>query len=200
MASPSCTIYLVRHGESEWNVIRRIQGQQDIKLTKKGEKQAHALKEKLKSISFSAVYSSDLIRAHHTAQILNGERNLEIMTSPLIREQKFGVYEGTYRNEKFDNLKRLLSEDKNHPHIAESQVESNKDLLDRSLSFLFEISKKHPGETILIVAHGGVMEEILIHLKFAKEEDMHTINTAYIRLECDKDKMAVTDAFGILRK
>ena len=80
------TIYLVRHGETEWNTEGRLQGQKDSFLTAKGEKQAAQTAEKLKGVKFDAIFSSDLLRAKRTAEIIKLERQLEINTTKALRE------------------------------------------------------------------------------------------------------------------
>ena len=75
MKKKYCTIYFARHGETSWNVKKMIQGIKDIPLNKKGEEQAMMIGEKLKNIKFDAVFSSDLIRAKRTAEIILLEKN-----------------------------------------------------------------------------------------------------------------------------
>src|SRR3990167_4625255 len=89
-----CTIYVVRHGESEWNVKGLIQGQSDSPLTQSGERQAFLLAKELKNIKFGAVFSSDLVRAKRTADMIALERSLAIQTSKALIERNFGKLEG----------------------------------------------------------------------------------------------------------
>ena len=102
----NCTIYLVRHGETEWNEKKLIQGHSDIPLNKKGEIQAKQLGEKLKDIHFEAVFSSDLVRAKRTAEIMVLEKKLAVITTKALRERLFGRYEGKQVTE----LRRILGE------------------------------------------------------------------------------------------
>lgn len=88
------TIYLIRHGQTNWNKERRFQGIKDINLNETGRKQATQLEEALTHIDFDRVVSSDLSRARETAEILARGRNLEVETDVLLREIHFGDWEG----------------------------------------------------------------------------------------------------------
>ena len=98
---------LIRHGVTDWNQARRMQGQTDIPLNAEGERQAQALGERLKNepLHWDAIYSSDLIRASTTAEYIRIALGLkEVRTNPLLRERKFGAAEGLTpeeRQEKF---------------------------------------------------------------------------------------------------
>ena len=86
--------YLIRHGETEWNTLGKYQGSSDIPLSSKGIQQAEKLKEKMSSISLSAIYSSDLQRAYKTAKPIALSHHLSIQPLDLIREINFGEWEG----------------------------------------------------------------------------------------------------------
>jgi broad specificity phosphatase PhoE len=182
-------------------VDRIIQGQSDIPLTKVGEQQAHAQRINLKNIPFSKTYSSDLIRARRTAEILNLEKNLAIQTTDALRERQFGSYQGKSMDvEGRKRLWDLLAHYSEHPHIKESGVETNEQMIGRSITFLREISIAHPGENILVVTHGGIMRVLLLHLGYAKEEGFPTgaiQNLAYIKLACDGVDFVVKETSGI---
>ena len=196
----SCILYLVRHGQTQWNVEQRIQGQTDTLLNPIGEQQAHEQRENLKGIHFSKVYSSDLIRAHRTAEILNLEQKLAIQTTQALRERNFGSYQGKTMEEGRKKLWGLLAHYSNHPHIKESGVETNELVIGRSLTFLREVSVAHPGENILVVTHGGVIRLMLLHLGYTKEGKFPSgaiQNLAYVKLECDGVDFAVKETSGI---
>lgn len=201
MTSQYCTIYLVRHGETEWNVSKTIQGQRDIPLNQKGEVQARQLRDKLKAIHFDAVYSSDLIRARRTAEILNMERELAIATTQALRERSFGLYEGKPMNEAHARLYELLEKYKSHPHLVESRVETNEQMVSRAIIFMREISIAHPGKTVLVVSHGGLMRTLLLHLGFCTTSQIPPFgfiqNLAYIKLQCDGSDFFIRETTGI---
>ena len=89
-----CTWYLVRHGETEWNRARRIQGQGDVPLNRQGQTQASLLGLRLGETAFSAVYASDLSRAMATARLAVGESGREIAPVAELREIAYGEWEG----------------------------------------------------------------------------------------------------------
>ena len=87
-------IYLMRHGETEWNVARRFQGTTDIPLNENGRRLAGLTARALKDVPFDAAFSSPLARAYETAQIMLGDRQVEILKDPRLIELSFGEYEG----------------------------------------------------------------------------------------------------------
>lgn len=140
-------IYIVRHGETEWNVLGKIQGRKDIELNENGIKQALSLKEKFKDIKFDKVFSSPLKRAIQTAKIITG--NNIIIDKRLIERNK-GLLEGKIKKE----IKVLPNfNDLNDTSYGVESLESIKNRLD---SFYNEILKKYPKQNILIVTHAGV--------------------------------------------
>ena len=200
MTSQYCTIYLVRHGQTQWNVDRLIQGHTDTTLTKEGEDQAHKQRVMLKEIIFSKVYSSDLIRAQRTAEILNLERKLALQTTKMLRERNFGIYQGKTMEEGKKRLWELLAHYSADPHIKESGVETNEEVIGRAITFLREISVAHPGEKILVVTHGGIIRLLLIHLGYVKEGMLPSgaiQNLSYIKLGCDGVEFEVKETSGI---
>ena len=90
------TLYLTRHGETEENAKRILQGLLQTKLTPRGIEQANALKEKLKDIHFDAILCSDLVRAMDTASILANPHHQEPVQNPLLRERDWGSWTGAY--------------------------------------------------------------------------------------------------------
>jgi broad specificity phosphatase PhoE len=204
--SQCCTIYLVRHGQTYGNADQIIQGHSDISLTEKGEQQAHERRSDLKHIYFSKVYSSDLIRAKRTAEILNLERKCAHQTTELLRERYFGSYEGK-RQEEGRRMKLWDLLDSyalyKHSHIRDSGIETNEQVIGRSLSFLREVSLVHLNQNILVVSHGGLMRILLVHLGYAQPNQfIHGSsgaiqNLAWIKLECDGFDFTVKDTLGI---
>ena len=97
MKNHYCQIYLIRHGETDWNAKGLLQGQSDIPLNKEGEKQTiEAAKKHFKKIKFAAIFSSDLVRAKRTAEIIALEKKMAVETSVLLRERDFGPFEGKH--------------------------------------------------------------------------------------------------------
>lgn len=157
-------IVLVRHGETTWNASHIIQGHLDSELNDLGRQQAFAVASRLsKEENFVAIYSSDLHRAAETARIIASTCNLpEVILDPSLRERHVGVIQGlTLREAQKRNpvaYKNFLSakRDQDIPGGGESLVQ----LLERCTSFLEKLAKKHKGERIIAVTHGGVLREL----------------------------------------
>ena len=151
-------IYVVRHGETEWNIQGRLQGHLDSLLTPRGQQQAQALAERLARISFTALYSSDLGRALTTAETIGEQVELPVQTDSRLRERNLGVLQGLTRDESRqqfpDVWEQLTSGD---PNYAVPEGESARQRTDRSVAFLEAVARAHPGKTLLIIAHGGVL-------------------------------------------
>jgi len=197
----SCTLYLVRHGQTDWNVKRLTQGHTDIPLNAVGIDQAGTMREQLKDVQFDAVFTSDLLRAQKTAQILNLERNLALTSAQALRERTYGIFDGKTIEETHKALGNLLEEYSNHPFIKESGVETNEKMVARVLTFIREISLGYEGKTVLLVSHGSVMKHLLIHLGFCKAADFAAkdpiLNLAYIVLSSNGSEVLVKTTFGV---
>lgn len=197
--SKLCTIYVARHGETEWNVKGLIQGHSDSNLTKNGIKQAKNLGRELKSINFEAVYSSDLLRARRTAEIVTLERKLAVVTQKALRERNFGELEGKTR----ENLK-ILSElkRKNVPYESIG-IEADEKIVARAITLLREIAVAYTGKNVLVVSHGGLLRALLIHLGFATDDQLppgSVSNTAYIKLKSDGIDFFIEETKGVEKK
>ncbi len=198
----TCILYLVRHGETEWNVKKLIQGHKDIPLNSKGKKQAQKLAVELKSIFFDAIYSSDLKRASQTANIIAEERDIKVTFSRNLRERFVGIFQGKdYGREKnmlkiIDNLKRASPEDVN-------EIENDETLLKRFVGFLKAIAKKNIGKTILVATHAGPMRTFLIKLGWGTYENLTEgciDNLAFVKLLYDEKGFSVESVYGISKK
>lgn len=140
-------IYFVRHGQTEWNEIGRIQGHIDIELNGEGKEQARVVKEKLKDVTFDKVFSSPLKRAKATAEIICGQ---EIIIDDRLIERCNGELEGKLKNE-ID-----VFPDFNNPNDTRFGIEPLNAFKKRINSFLDEVVKKYKGKNILVVTHAGV--------------------------------------------
>jgi probable phosphoglycerate mutase len=155
-------IIAVRHGETSWNVDARIQGQTDIGLNDTGRWQARRVGEALATEPISAVYSSDLGRAHETAQSIADLAGKPVVPHPGLRERCFGMFEG----KTFDEIHQVWPEqahkwrkripDWQPPEGGESLLE----LRERVTRTLEDLAARHPGEQIVVVAHGGVLDAL----------------------------------------
>lgn len=157
-------LYLVRHGETDWNRERRIQGHQDPPLNPTGLSQASDLAERLAVVSFDAAYSSDLKRAAETARVLVGARPIAPVLRTGLRECHLGRWEG----QRFDDLDTADADNgwRNRgkwsrdasPHGGETDEQFER----RITAALDEIVDAHPNQTVLVVTHGGSMRVALM--------------------------------------
>ena len=203
----ACTIYLVRHGETEWNREGRLQGHKDSSLTPKGEEQAAQTAQKLKEVKFDAIFSSDLIRAKRTAEIIKLERELEVVTTKALRERNFGHHEGKLVKDYYNDIKDLLEDYNRLPDEQKWQFkfadryESDHDLVTRWITRLREIAVAYSGKTILIVAHGTAIKIFLAKIGYIKYDNIRKVyvpNAAYIKLISDGVDFKVEEASGLL--
>lgn len=144
-------IFLVRHGQTDWNVQHKVQGKADIDLNNTGIAQASETSQKLINTQIDLVICSPLKRAMQTAQIINKGRNIPIIYDERISERDFGEMEGK-RQEEFD-FKGFWSYQKN---IKYESAENIQDFFNRIYAFIDDITTKYSNMNILLVNHGGV--------------------------------------------
>ncbi|MBI2196766.1 histidine phosphatase family protein [Candidatus Daviesbacteria bacterium] len=194
-----CTLYLIRHGQTDWNAKGLTQGQTDIPLNSEGIKQAQTLGESLKNIKFNAMFSSDLIRAKRTAEIIALERKLAIKTTEALRERWYGEQEGKNEQllQKYYKAWATLSRKERAAFKPFPDYETNEELISRLIIFLREIAVAYPGKTILIVSHGGIIRAFLNHLSEEIYLDGAISNMAYIKLESDGVDFFIKEMKGV---
>lgn len=203
----TCTLYIVRHGQTEWNQKGLLQGQSETDLTEEGVKQAKNTASQLENISFDAIFSSDLLRAKQTAEIILLERKLAITTTELLREKKFGPFEGKpyAAMKEYDEILDKLTETQQFLHKVHPEVESDEEMMARFIPFLREIAVGHGGKNVLIVTHGSIMRTFLIHVGFATYTSLahgksKISNGAYIVVNSDGIDFEVVKTVGIEQK
>ncbi|MGA2911094.1 MAG: histidine phosphatase family protein [Candidatus Levyibacteriota bacterium] len=201
----NCTIYLVRHGRTDWNDKKLVQGHIDIPLNSAGKTAAQELAQKLRKIKFDKVYSSDLLRAKQTAEIIALEHELEVETTKALRERTFGNLEGKSHDvfKKLDPILDSLDDKARYSYKFNSNMgmESDEEVMSRFLTFLREIAVANPGKTILVATHAGPMWMFLVKLGFYSYKGWISINNlAYIKLESDGVDFFVKETSGIEKK
>lgn len=200
-----CTFYIVRHGETQWNVEGKIQGHHDSPLTQKGLKQVKDIASELAIVRFDAAYSSDLLRANRTGEIIALEHKLAVRTTKLLRERNYGHLEGqpTSRlDEVYKIFENLTDKERFQYKIAED-IESDEDIISRFITFIREVSIIYPGRKILLATHGGLMRALLVHLGWSTYKNFFVRNighTAYIKLLSDGVEFFVEETRGIKRE
>lgn len=162
MSSAQITRFcLIRHGETDWNGEKRIQGHIDIDLNAAGEAQARAVGQGLAAHSFAAAYSSDLLRAWRTAQIATTGLGLAVSPAPTFRERHFGVLQGVTSQEA-----RVQYPDVFHHHHARTpdyDYKGGESLIvfaARVMAGLEALAARHAGQNVLIFTHGGVLDVV----------------------------------------
>ena len=148
------TVYLARHGESDWNAEARWQGHADRPLTALGRRQAAELAERLAGVPIAAVYSSDLRRARDTADAVAAARGLPVRTMPGLREIDVGSWSGLTRAEAEERFPYAYRRWVDGGH-GWDDGETYEDMTRRVLAAVLGIATGHPGDTVLVVAHGG---------------------------------------------
>jgi 2,3-bisphosphoglycerate-dependent phosphoglycerate mutase len=152
-------ILAVRHGETAWNRDTRIQGHTDIALNEQGRWQAERLAQALRDEPIHAVYASDLSRAFDTAQAVARVHGQPVQVHKGLRERCFGAFEGrTWAELEADWPAESLAWRKRVPDFAPSGGESLLQLQARVVQAVTELAARHPGEQVLMVAHGGVLD------------------------------------------
>jgi probable phosphoglycerate mutase len=152
-------ILALRHGETAWNVDTRIQGQLDIPLNAAGRQQAELLAQALADEAIDAIYSSDLCRAQATAAALSRRTGLALHLDAGLRERHFGAFQGrTVAEIERDEPEQSLRWRSREPEFTPAGGESLLDFYARSVSHATAIAAAHPGRTIALVAHGGVLD------------------------------------------
>lgn len=206
MPDSQVTIYLTRHGETEWNVAEILQGQEDSPLTETGLQQAHQIGEQFADIEFSAIYSSDIGRAKTTAEIIAQYHHLQVQTSDLIRERYFGKYQGMKADIMEEKLKaqfqlaRELPKDEHLDFVLDDDVETDRQIVNRLYRFFQKVSELHSNQVILTVCHGALMRAFLIYIDYARygQLDSHSIdNLGHLVLRTDGHQVTLLKAKGI---
>jgi probable phosphoglycerate mutase len=152
-------ICMVRHGETDWNVEKRIQGHIDISLNAAGQAQADAAAAGLAGHEFHAAYSSDLDRAWQTAQAIGRRRGLEVRRAPGLRERHYGVLQGLTTAEVAVRYPKAYAHYlARTPDHAFRTGETLVDFAARIVAAIEALAAAHPGETLLLVSHGGVLD------------------------------------------
>ena len=152
---------LIRHGQTDWNREGRYQGQADIPLNIAGLEQARKLASSLPVNGYTAIYTSDLIRARQTAQELANRLNIPIHIDARLREINQGSWQGRLLKDVEMELAHFFPNHWNDPvHARAPGGESVWEVAERMTQAVNEISHTHPGEHILLVGHGLALATI----------------------------------------
>lgn len=156
-------IVLIRHGETDWNRVRRLQGHLDVELNAYGRKQAQAVAQALASEVPHAIYASDLSRARATAQAIADIHGMRVRVDGALRERCYGAFEGLMYDEIIAHFPEAFAKWQAHALHArfpagERTAETLHEFSQRAVSAVSAIAERHVGEKIVIVSHGGVLD------------------------------------------
>jgi len=193
-------IILIRHGETEWNSQQRMQGHSNSDLSSVGQAQIQALGQWMKNVPFDHIYSSDSLRAKHTAEAITQFSGHKLKIDLRLREKNLGVFEGLTSEEareRHPEVFRLFKTAGSKYVIDEG--ESTQQLQDRALEIVDEIRIKHPEERVLLVTHGGFIRVVMKYsLGLSLETPTRFLirNTGVFRLVWE-DKWIVSQMGGV---
>lgn len=162
-------IYIVRHGETIWNEKKLLQGRTDIELNERGRELARITGEALRDVHFDRIFSSPLVRAYETAELIAGSRDITVEKCDLIKEMCFGSWEG-------QNMSVLLKDGGQdfryffkQPHLYHPTTdgESFEDVCKRAALFMTNYIEplSDTCERVMIVAHGAINKAMMMHVK-----------------------------------
>lgn len=156
---PQTQLYLIRHGQTDWNLRAMLQGQTDIPLNEMGRRQAMEARERLAGVHFDAVYSSPLRRAMDTAQLVSGWPMEKIRADQRLIEIAFGPYEGKATHTLGPAFAPFFAEPATYR--PPEGGESLQSVLQRTADFLAFVAREHAGQTLLVAGHGAALHAML---------------------------------------
>lgn len=152
-------IIAIRHGETAWNAIARLQGHRDIPLNALGRWQAEQAAQALVDEPVAQIYSSDLQRAYQTAQAVAAATGAPLASDAGLRERSFGIYEGrSFEEMEAEQPDVALRWRQRDPGFTPEGGESLLTLRDRVATTVERLAARHAGEQIVLTAHGGVLD------------------------------------------
>jgi len=170
-------LWLVRHGQTDWNIEGRYQGQADTSLNPTGIAEAGEAAQQLAGRPFQKVYSSDLTRAKQTAELIARPRNATILVDPRLREISLGEWEGQLFNLIQVSYPQEVAQRELTPLTFRAPGgESIEDIWRRVQQAVNDINAQNPGEEVVVVSHGLVLATLLA---YARD---HDISQAYTHI------------------
>jgi broad specificity phosphatase PhoE len=186
------TFYLIRHGETDWNLHGRWQGHTDIPLNNAGRLQAQRLAARLRAdrVRFDAIYSSDLQRAWETAGVVGAALDLAPLPLPALREINVGCWSGLTSTEVLAHDGETYARYKSGEDVARGGGERFLDLYTRVVATIEQLADRQPGHTLALVTHGGPVRALLMHAARDKDDldvrHVHIGNTSITLLIGDR--------------
>lgn len=188
-AEDETTIYLIRHAQTLWNRERIAQGQMDSPLTEAGRKKTESLSPLIAALNPDRIYSSDLMRARTTAEILTKELKKTIHVDRALREMDFGVFSGKpweYIETEMAEIHSLYVA--GDPDFVIPEGESHNQFHARVIDALNRIVEENRGKRILIVTHGGALNNIISYIENVPSEEKRYFGTVNLGLNIIKHR------------
>ena len=180
--------YLVRHGQTDWNQEKRMQGQHETDLTPLGKKQAIALGERLEDIEFDLVYSSPQRRAMETTRLILGKRQIPIIPDDALKEILMGDWQGILIEDLMKEYPEEIDLFWHHPEQYRREgCETYDDVRKRAGQFMERTAAENPGKNILVVTHGALLKTLYTYFKYQPIAEIahavHPLSTAIAIVE-----------------
>lgn len=169
------TIYITRHGETVWNIDKRFQGWGNSPLTDLGKKQANTLRNRLRDMDIDVIYTSPIGRAYETAEILKGDKSIEVIAHEGIKEVNFGLWEGMTTKEISEHkeygteLHNLFNNPNEYKPFGGETLRAVRKRCEKAV---MEIIDKNRGENILIVTHGMTIKLLMLLFENVDAEEV----------------------------
>jgi probable phosphoglycerate mutase len=192
-------ILLIRHGETAWNAVKRLQGHLDVPLNQEGERQAAALGQALLTEPLDAVFASDLERARQTAQAIAAPRGMEVQIDTGLRERCYGAFEGLMYAEisqRYPEAWRAWQARDLDARFPEgvNMAETLREFSTRVVETITRIVSARSYKRIALVTHGGVLEcayRAAHGMCFDRPRDFDILNASLNRLAWDGSRLQV---------
>jgi probable phosphoglycerate mutase len=184
----------MRHGLTEWNKESRIQGKTDINLCDEGRDMARNWAKSLADHAFDSILTSGLGRARETAEIINEPLGLPMHEDPRLAEQDWGQWTGLTKGELKQIFKKVKQQEKRGFQFCPPGGESRDEVLMRACDGLIDFSVEHPGESVLVVTHSGVLKclaYVLSGLEFMPGDKIPIEPYHLHRIECLENELAI---------
>lgn len=189
-------IYFVRHGQTDYNILKKYYGRTDVELNEEGQKQAREMTKFLSEISFDKIITSPLKRAYDTAKIIEGDRGILIEKEELLCEQNFGIFEGkTYEQLQNEYPKELKEWNEDFSNIAPRGGESFRQVRERADKFLDKL-KGQKINKVLVVAHKGIFGHFFASMLGLPLEGFWN----FVFEQGCYSKVSMEDGYAIIRK
>ncbi len=205
MESAHTDLFLVRHGRTDWNAEGRFQGSIERSLDEHGFMQAEDVSRRLSEHAFDAIYSSHMLRARQTAEIIARHHKVPIICAYELREGTYGVVDGWKKEEIFSHYadvmekREALSPKERFHHRLVEGAETSAEILARALPCLQTLSKCHSGQRIAVVTHGWVMRTLMVYLSGFIDDKILIDNAAILHLRGERENLAIAAHEGITR-